>query len=145
MFCALPYLRHGKAITSNVFKRRTVFIRKKENSNYNIGWVNFSNAVDTNRVSNLWSICKNLPSLSQVYRKLLRIIVALLISRQYVHYCQKWLLRTENLCFHPSTVLLSKNQLWKDMDFGDNVYGIQRVWKMDTQEPIGPVLGEARW
>jgi len=62
--------------------------------------VNFSNVVDTNRVSNLWSICKNSPSLLQVCRKLLRIIVALLISRQCVHHCQKWLLRTDNLCFH---------------------------------------------
>jgi len=54
------------------------------------------NVVGTNRVSNLWRICRNSPSLSPVYRKLLR-IVALFISRQYVRQCQKCLLRTDNL------------------------------------------------
>ena len=57
------------------------------------------NFVGTNRVSNLWSICRNLPSLSLACRKLLR-IVTLFISRQYVRQCQKCLLRTENLGVH---------------------------------------------
>ena len=57
------------------------------------------NVVDTNRVSNLWSICRNSPSLSLVCRKLL-CIVAFFISRQYVRQCQKCLLRTENLGVH---------------------------------------------
>ena len=57
------------------------------------------NVVGTNRVSNLWSICRNSPSLSPVCRKLLRIVAAF-ISRQYVRQCQKCLLRTENLCVH---------------------------------------------
>ena len=81
-------------------------------------------------VSNLWSICRNAASLSPVCRKLLR-IVASFISRQYARQCQKL------VC--PSIVLLSKNQLWTFMDFGDRLYGIQRVWKVDTQEPIRPV------
>ena len=57
------------------------------------------NVVGTNRVSNLWSICRNSPSLSPVCRKLL-CTVALFISRQYVRQCQKCLLRTENLGVH---------------------------------------------
>ena len=57
------------------------------------------NVVDTNRVSNLWSICRNSPSLSLVCRKLLRIF-ALFISRLHVRQCQKCLLMTENLCVH---------------------------------------------
>ena len=28
------------------------------------------------------------------------------------------------------------------MDFSDQLYGIQRVWKVDTQEPIRPVYGD---
>ena len=57
------------------------------------------NVVDTNRVSNLWGICRNSPSLSLVCRKLL-CIVAFFISRQYARQCQKCLLRTENLGVH---------------------------------------------
>ena len=90
------------------------------------------------KVSTWWSICKNSPSLSLVYWKLLH-IVALFISRQFVQQCQKCLLRTENLCVHLLIVLLTKNQLCKLIDFGDNVYGIQRVWKVDTQASIRPV------
>ena len=55
--------------------------------------------VDTNRVSNLWSICRNSPSLSPLCRNLLRIF-GMVISRQSVRQCQKCLLRTENLCEH---------------------------------------------
>ena len=51
------------------------------------------------RVSNLWSVSRNSPSLSLVCRKLLR-IVALIISRQDVRQCQKCLWRTENLAVH---------------------------------------------
>ena len=36
-------------------------------------------------------------------------------------------------------VLLSKKQLCQLLDFGDQLYGIQGVWKVDTQEPIRPV------
>ena len=57
------------------------------------------NVVDTYRVSNLWSICRNSPSLSVVCRKLLRIF-ALFISRLYVRQFQKCLLRTENMGVH---------------------------------------------
>ena len=57
------------------------------------------NVVDTNRVSNLWSVCRNSPSLSLVCRKLLRIF-ALFISRLYVRQFQKCLLRTENMGVH---------------------------------------------
>ena len=57
------------------------------------------NVVGTNRVSNLWSICRNSASFSLVCRKLLR-IVAFFIPRQYVRQCQKCLLRTENLGVH---------------------------------------------
>ena len=57
------------------------------------------NGVDTNIVSNLWSICRNSLSLSVVCSKLLRIF-ALFISRLYVRQFQKCLLRTENMDVH---------------------------------------------
>ena len=92
------------------------------------------NVVGTNRVSKLWSICRNAPSISPVCRKLLR-IVASFISRQYARQCQKCLLRTDNLGVH----LLCCCPRTKYEHLWTSVIGIQRVWKVDTQDPIRPV------
>ena len=76
-------------LRQHVLQSNTQTIKKELMHNGN-EWLS-PNVVGTNRVSNLWSICRNSPSLSLVCRKLLRII-ALFVSRQYVRQCQKSLL-----------------------------------------------------
>ena len=89
---------HGERFSDNKCWSPNTQTMKKELMHNGNEWLSI-NVVDTNRISNVWSICRNSPSLSLVCRKLLR-IVASFISWQYVQQCQKCLLRTENLDVH---------------------------------------------
>ena len=78
-----------RAILRQVLQSNTQTIKKALMLNRNEWFL--PKVVDTNRVSNLWSICRNSPSLSPLCRNLLRIF-GMLISRQFVRQCQKCLL-----------------------------------------------------
>jgi len=78
-----------RAILRQVLQSNTQTIKKELMLNRN-EWFS-PKVVDTNRVSNLWSICRNSPSLSPLCRNLLRIF-GMLISRQFVRQCQKCVL-----------------------------------------------------
>ena len=123
----------GEILRQHVLQSKTQTMEQELMHNGN-EWL--SPNVGTNRISNLWTICRNAPSLSPVCRKLLRIIASF-ISRQYVRQCQKCLLRKENLLAHLLCCCPRTNyeHLWTSVI---NCMGYS-VWKVDTQEPIRPV------